>query len=169
MDLSGIITYTLRAVLFALPLAAAITALRLLLRKQRGQAIDKRRELLCGLFLFYILALVQITAIRDGAHLLDWWTLPHGWQTVQLLPLVTTLQESHNGLWAIIYPIVGNMVWFLPLGLLLAVLRPASRLGKVALVSLLLSLGIEVLQWLLLSGVSDVDDVLFNLAGGCIG
>lgn len=169
MALSGIVTYTLRAVALALPLSFIIFVFRLLSRKKRHEGFDWRKEFVWLLFVFYIIALVEITVIRDGMHLFDWWKYPHGMNTVQLIPIISTLKEAQNGAWAILYPVVGNMVWFIPFGFLSEVQFPSLRLRKVALTSLLLSVTIEFLQWIFMSGISDIDDVLFNLCGGITG
>ena len=44
-----------------------------------------------------------------------------------------------------------------------------GTLPKVALTGAGLSLGIEVMQWVLGSGISDIDDVIFNVAGAVLG
>jgi glycopeptide antibiotics resistance protein len=65
---------------------------------------------------------------------------------------------------------VGNLVAFLPMGVLVPLMaggrRPALR---VAVASFGLSLVIEVLQGLSGRRVADVDDVILNTAGGLIG
>ncbi|WP_293950984.1 VanZ family protein [uncultured Corynebacterium sp.] len=67
----------------------------------------------------------------------------------------------------------GNIVLFMPFGFFLYFLlrSHSSRfpLLEVTLFSALASLGIEVLQWGLSVGYSDVDDLLFNTIGGIIG
>lgn len=169
MNFSGIITYTLRAVALALPLSFIIIMFRLLLKKKKHERINWRKEFVWLLFVFYIIALVQITVIRDGKHLFDWWKYPHGMNSVQLIPIISTLKEAQNGVWAILYPVLGNVVWFVPFGFLSGVQYPSLRLRKIALTSLLLSVTIEILQWIFMSGISDIDDVLFNLCGGILG
>ena len=60
---------------------------------------------------------------------------------------------------------VGNLIWFVPLGVRLR--------RKKALVSLLAGAGasvcIELMQYLLMTGVTDVDDVLLNALGARLG
>jgi glycopeptide antibiotics resistance protein len=71
------------------------------------------------------------------------------------------------------YPVAGNMIWFIPLGILLPCCwRTKGRrggAGRVLLAALLLSLSIEAMQWLWGAGVSDIDDVIFNGIGGILG
>lgn len=151
----------------AVPLTLVIYGLRRLFLRKKN--LPLRREMLVLLFILYGTALIAITAIRDGKHLLDFWEIPHTAQSIQLIPILVTLQQGRAGAWYLIYPVVGNLVWFLPLGFLLRLLRPESGAGRAALYSLAVSVGIEILQWVLLSGISDIDDVIFNVLGGILG
>lgn len=64
----------------------------------------------------------------------------------------------------------GNVVLFMPLGLLLPSAVSHAGPRTVLLVALALSLGIEVAQWLMGVGrQADVDDVWLNVAGAGIG
>lgn len=65
---------------------------------------------------------------------------------------------------------VGNVVLFMPVGLLLPSVVPGAGLRTVLLVGLTLSLGIEITQWLMGVGrQADIDDVWLNVAGAGIG
>ena len=163
MSLHGIVFYTLRAAAVALP----VTALVFLLRRRFSRKHPK--ELLLLLFTFYLACLIAITAIRGGEHLTDFWRIPHDGSTVQLIPIRVTLRQARAGAWAILYPVAGNIVWFLPYGFLRRLLWPKTGFWRTAAEALALSVGIEVLQWVLCSGISDIDDVIFNLSGGCLG
>lgn len=169
MSFHGIITYLSRALSLALPAAALAYLLRRWRLHRLGVTPQKKREGLVLLFFLYFFSLIAITAIRDGKHLADFWRLPHDFSTVQLVPITVTLKQGRAGAWYLIYPIAGNILWFLPFGFLIRRLRPQTKLWQAALWSFLLSFGIEVSQWVLLSGISDIDDVIFNLAGGILG
>ena len=63
--------------------------------------------------------------------------------------------------------LIGNIVLFLPVGYLARL-----RLGKVwkaTLVAMVASLSIEVAQYVLAAGYSDIDDLIINTAGGALG
>lgn len=167
MSLRGILFYVGRAMALALPASAAAYGLRRW--RHRGSVLPAGREVTVYLFFLYMAALLAITAIRDGAHLLDFWRIPHNTESIQLVPIFVTLKQGRAGAWYLIYPVVGNLVWFVPLGFFLRRLRPGWSLGRVALCSMALSLSIEVVQWALLSGISDIDDVIFNTLGGVFG
>src|SRR5260221_2601059 len=66
--------------------------------------------------------------------------------------------------------ILGNIIGFIPLGVLLPLLfarlkRPGKTIGTVFLISL----GFETIQLIFNLGVFDVDDLLLNTLGGAIG
>lgn len=65
----------------------------------------------------------------------------------------------------------GNIVAFMPFGFLLPLLfaKKASGMGKVVLLSLLLSLLLETTQLAMSCGAFDVDDLLLNTSGGFFG
>jgi glycopeptide antibiotics resistance protein len=69
--------------------------------------------------------------------------------------------------------LLGNMLLFLPFGLCVAGAagswRPVSRMALVGGCALLLSVGIELLQLGVPGRASDVDDVIFNVAGAVVG
>lgn len=66
--------------------------------------------------------------------------------------------------------LAGNVIGFLPFGALLPVLKEKKTgFWKVTLLSFELSLFIEVSQLVLRAGSCDVDDVILNTLGGCMG
>lgn len=167
MSFHGIVFYVTRALRLAVPASLLLYGLRRL--RKREIPAGWKRESAVFLFYLYFFSLIAITVIRGGAHLKDWWTLPHTPETVQLIPILVTLRQGRAGAWYLIYPIAGNILWFLPFGAFWAALRPGHRWWQAALGSLGLSVAIEIVQWLLLSGVSDIDDVIFNVLGGILG
>jgi glycopeptide antibiotics resistance protein len=70
----------------------------------------------------------------------------------------------------IVANIVGNIVGFIPLGILLPILfRRFSSPQKVILAGFLLSLGFEIIQLLTVLGNFDVDDLMLNTCGTALG
>lgn len=65
------------------------------------------------------------------------------------------------------YLFVGNLLWFLPAGVLVR-LR-GGRLPQAALAGFLLSLCVETGQFVLGSGVSELDDLILNTLGAVLG
>ncbi len=65
------------------------------------------------------------------------------------------------------YLFVGNLLWFLPAGVLVR-LR-GGKLPQAALAGFLLSLCVETGQFVLGSGVSELDDLILNTLGAVLG
>jgi glycopeptide antibiotics resistance protein len=155
MGLQGIAVYTLRAAAFA----AAVTLLYALIRRVRGKPLAAGRLLSA----FYVAALVEITVLRGGVEwggLLSAGRVPPQW-----MPLKTTAGEFFSGAWPFLYHVAGNLMWFVPVGMILR-----RRPFWVALLcGLMLSAAIEGMQWALNTGMTDVDDVILNGCGALVG
>ena len=125
----------------------------------------KRRwkGILWVIFLLYIGVLLRITVIRSsfGSYPL----CSHG--PIELVPFVGLIQIFHNSVGMFLYLFVGNLVCFVPLGVLLPVLTKARK--ATILWGLGLSLYIEVSQYVFGTGVSEVEDLILNTAGTGIG
>lgn len=170
MSLSGIFLYSARAAAFAIPFGTAWAVVFALRRRRRGEAFSRTQFWSALFFAMYLAALVQITVIRDWGAFFAFASRPHTMATAQPVPLKTTLDTLQDGLWPFFYHVAGNMIWFVPLGLLGAAAYPKLRHWRVLLsVAAGLSLAIEILQWCFATGVSDVDDVLLNTLGAAFG
>ena len=155
MCLNGIVNYTLRAAVFA----AVVCVIYALVQKLRGKPIRFERLL----FVFYFAALIGITVVRGTSVFNSLFIIEH--PTVQWVPFATTQNQLQSGLWPMIYHVGGNIAWFLPLGFFLR----RKHIWAAALAGLLLSIIIECLQWALITGMPDVDDVLYNTCGAMVG
>lgn len=156
MGISGIVRYTLRSARFGLIVGGLWLIFRLIRRRGRP---DLRSEGKTLLFVIYAAMLAEIIALRGGSG---------GTRAVQLLPLKTTLAELHAGAWPFAYHLIGNMIWFVPMGVFLPVLWKTGFIKTLALgagVSVIL----EILQYALGSGVTDIDDVIINTLGSAAG
>lgn len=153
------------ACLFGVLVTGLWLALRFVLAKGKGVPFSLAGKIPQVFFVFYAACMVQITLLRGWDF-----SFSQGTRIIQLVPLAYTFQELERGLWAFVYPVFGNLFAFLPLGVLFPLCFPQrGRIFAVCFASLLFSLSIEVLQWVLGSGVSDVDDVIFNVLGGLAG
>ncbi len=163
MSLNRIIAFTLDAAAFALPVGLLFAVGLCVARR----ASLRRRDAILTLFVTYLAALMKITALRQAglSALLE----AHSFRSIQLFPLIHTFRELENGLWAFLYPVLGNIIWFVPLGFFLPWLWKGIRCGKALMIAAITSLCIEITQWLLQSGISDVDDVIFNSLGALLG
>ncbi len=92
---------------------------------------------------------------------------------VNLVPVRNTLRELKyiDGIGPFNYfsNIFGNILLFFPLPIILKWFFKAYKLSSVLLISMLLSITIESLQYIFRVGVADVDDVILNSTGACIG
>ncbi len=156
MSLGGILNYTGRAARFALILSATWAALRILWLWRKGERPDWRREARSLAFVFYAAALTEIIALRGG---------PGDRRELQWTPFSTILGSLSTGPWAFIYHMMGNAIWFVPLGMFLWRKGPL----RAAITGAAISTILETLQWLLKTGVTDIDDILINALGALIG
>ena len=77
---------------------------------------------------------------------------------------------ANLGSWFWMRNLLGNLVLLLPLGLLGPIAFPAlDRWWRVALVALLISTAIELLQLAVPDRSADIDDVIVNVSGALLG
>ena len=116
-----------------------------------------------ALYFVYLAALLTITVIRpwNGAyHFLA------GRINARIMAEYAPILKYDPSLF--IYLFFGNIAWFVPFGFYHAYFRNRSFL-RTALLGLLLSLFIEVMQFVLGRGVSEVDDLILNTCGSIAG
>ncbi len=91
---------------------------------------------------------------------------------------LTLFKEIRRGFWCLTNGMEGyfflnvimNIVAFMPFGFILPILSPKNRrFLNAALLSLELTLTIEILQLVLKAGRFDVDDIILNALGGMLG
>lgn len=89
---------------------------------------------------------------------------------INLVFMKETLKLTHGqSLLDFFYNSLGNVLWFIPFGFLFpTVIQKESMVGTI-LAGGCLSVIIESLQFVLETGVSDIDDVFFNVCGTIIG
>jgi len=93
------------------------------------------------------------------------WAGEAGWRIVKLVPFVATSSAGASTP----FDVVANLALFVPLGLYLGLLVPSWRWWKVACAAAAASLGLEVAQYVLAVGSSDLTDVVVNTAGALLG
>lgn len=117
------------------------------------------------LLILYLGILLRITVFRSG------FGIEHLFQNgnVNLTLFTEYLPMLQRGEWfRFIYLFVGNIVWFVPLGMYLELGKRVKPLWKILLWGLALSLLIETLQYVFGTGVSELDDLILNTLGcGC--
>ena len=138
-------------------------------KKRRKEELQK--PIRTFFFLLYMYMLINVTIFRGSLFLNEI-------HSINLIPFNKLLISSHYQLeiWGkksafliFSYNVFGNIIWFVPFGLLLCTISNKMNLLKAFFYSLLLSLGIEACQYVFYTGISDIDDVIFNVIGGIIG
>lgn len=122
-----------------------------------------KNKLLWSIFVLYIIILLRITVFRSdfGTHPL----FRDG--EILWIPFTNTVKYFKYSFAFFLYIFVGNLVWFVPLGMLLPVLTGCGK--RVILYSFLLSLLIELNQFIFGTGVTEMEDLILNTTGGAIG
>ena len=123
---------------------------------------SKRGGLVLSLFVIWLAALFRITVFRDGCF-------SHGLCSgrVEWVPFLYLAKLLRIGYYRYFcYLFFGNLIWFVPAALLC--LLGVSRLRAICF-AFALSVLIETLQYLLGSGVTEVEDVILNTLGAALG
>jgi glycopeptide antibiotics resistance protein len=71
--------------------------------------------------------------------------------------------------WNFYTDLFGNILLFIPLAFILFFVFDIKRGKKIILISFVISICVEVTQFILGIGVADIDDVILNTTGACIG
>lgn len=123
----------------------------------------RKRPVITVLFWLWLAVLLRITVFRSG-----WYQNAFFSGEVVWIPFLTVFSPLKEGrLWDFLYLFIGNLVWLIPMGIYLRYRRQSFGLSLLWI--FLLSLTIEVLQFILSTGVSEAEDLLLNTVGGCLG
>lgn len=155
--------------LFYFLLFAVLRLFWLLLIRRRRRP---KSEAIIWLLAFYLILVLMLTTFRDSYF--PWQIIWHWHRPLSAINFVF-MKETWKLFYApsrldFFYNSLGNVLCFMPLGLLLPLAYP-GKFNFLATVigGLLFSVIIESLQFFLATGVSDIDDVFFNTVGGTIG
>lgn len=141
-------------------------------------------------FILYIMIVLKLTFFKGTIGTIKYDKMPpiplkHRVHLMQRVPFRTIASyfirdesfETHfkelsssQKLEFVIQNLLGNIILFMPLGILLPVLRRSiDTAGAIVVVSFFASLLIETCQFFLNRGVFDVDDMILNTLGGVLG
>ena len=121
-----------------------------------------KRTWLISILAVYLLILLRITVFRSNSYPIE--------MSVNLslfTDLVATYHE--NGIWMVLYLVVGNIAWFVPFGFLLPMIWQKLKSFYTIPLGFLLSLVIESGQLALNNGMFEIDDLVLNTAGCAVG
>lgn len=142
----------------------------LLRKRSKKETVQKGKEMILWVFVFYVILLYQLTVFRWGFSFSAAFEQLRSLDHINWDPFVETIKLT-NGLtlFDFIYNLFGNILWFVPMGLILPVLLKKSKRMKTLLFGFGVSLSIEIMQFIFKTGISDIDDVIFNTLGTLIG
>ena len=123
-----------------------------------------KRKILWAIFVIYLAALLRITVFRSGFDL----TNAFSGGEINFIPILDLIKVFLSDKRAFVYLFFGNIIWFVPFGFLLKKLTRLTT-AKIIFFGFLLSLFIEVMQFIFGMGVSEIDDLLLNTLGAAIG
>lgn len=172
MDIREIIRYVCVTLGVAIILSIPIIFIRKRYLYKQREVYHWKYEVADVVFIFYIICLFQITAFRFGGLGWDLDSMLTRQTRVNGVPLVAIWNWVKKGVWwHLFYNVMGNCVWFVPLGVLLPALYRGYRkhMGRVVFIGLVVSTTIEILQFVFCTGVTDIDDVIFNTIGTAMG
>lgn len=116
-----------------------------------------------GVFLTYIVVVLYATLFTYNYYVYG--------KSVNLIAFDSIKLMFNSGNWWLIFKnVVGNILLFLPLGYLLPlVIRKMRKLRFVFIISFFSSFAIETAQFYFAERIFDVDDILLNTLGACVG
>lgn len=114
-------------------------------------------------FAVYLVVLLRATVFRNNCFSSELFS-----GRVEWIPFVYLYHLIEINYWSyFIYLFVGNIVWFVPLGCYFRCIK--RSFWQAVTVGLVLSVVIETMQFVLGSGVTEVEDVILNTGGSMIG
>ena len=172
MSISEIIRYVYVTIGVALLFFIPIICIRRYSFRKKGKKNHWKYEIANKCFIFYLLCLYQITALRLGGIGWDLNNMLERRTRVNSEPLFAIWNWAVKGVWwYFTYNVIGNCLWFVPLGILLPAIYKSyrGRLWYVTFMGVIISSSIEILQYILCTGVTDIDDVICNTIGTVMG
>ncbi|MDF9824073.1 glycopeptide antibiotics resistance protein [Breznakia sp. PF5-3] len=166
--INWLIELVVNSIVVSTILSTIIFSIIYIYKKNKGRHF--KHKIVTFIFVFYLIALLYVTVYREGLFM-------NTTRVINLEPLTILLWSFENLLYVdtrsaylfLLYNVGGNIIWFIPFGLCINYFIKTTNFIKVLCYSFLLSLAIESVQYLCYVGISDIDDLIFNTIGGCIG
>ncbi|MDF2934608.1 MAG: VanZ family protein [Chryseobacterium sp.] len=93
-------------------------------------------------------------------------------RALEVIPFKTIseyLFSTHFNLWIALMEIAGNIVLFIPLGMYVQMFKRNKKTLNCVTLICVISLCVEITQYILGIGYSDIDDIILNTIGGLLG
>lgn len=138
--------------------------------RRKGEIVWKW-ELYRNLFIFYIILLAQLTIFRNTDETFTVKVVTHPISDIMWVPFVDSIKLFMQGSpFAAYYNVVGNIVWFMPLGFFCGLLYGKEKGHSYAIwYGFWTSFTIEFFQFIFYTGVSHIDDIICNVLGSWMG
>lgn len=146
--------------------------------KINGRGDNFLNELMLSVFVFYVSIVLEVTIVPASISGLNNPREP----ALNVIPVINTYKQfiytlaetDKTDTGYALENIIGNILLFIPLGMLLPYLFPAfNSIRKLILICLLSSLTIELTQFILRQfgtyRTVDIDDIILNTTGGILG
>lgn len=124
-----------------------------------------------GLFTIYIALLLRITLFKQTSLYNLFAAIGASERSINIIPLVPIYKMISNNISTgrILEVVLGNIIIFIPLGLLLPVILKRKSSRDILLGSFLLSASIKTAQLIFGLGNTDINDLILNTLGTIIG
>lgn len=124
---------------------------------------------LFAILFIYIILLLRITLFKQVSLYNLFSAIGAGERAVNIIPFhsVVEMIQNHVSPGRILENVFGNILLFVPLGLILPAVR--KKMKSIICAALLLSGSIEAVQFIFALGSTDIDDLIFNLLGALAG
>lgn len=143
---------------------------------EEGAKMSKRKILDCllyGVFAFYFILLISITIFK---YVTPWDLFEQGREinrSINFVPFETirgyVTGKSLVSQTVVWYNVLGNICLFMPLGIYLQLFRVKKNSFNSIVIVFIVSLMIELIQFVFGIGATDIDDIILNCLGGVIG
>lgn len=144
-----------------------LSTLNVIIEFTKGKIMKRTQQILLDLLLYSVFALYLV--ILFGLLFMK----AHSLSSINIVPFhsISNFLFSDNPvLRAFAFSnVIGNIVLFVPLGVYLPLFIGEKNILKNVLWIILISVLVEILQFIFKVGVSDIDDVILNGFGGFIG
>ena len=123
---------------------------------------NRQRNLTRILFATYFLILIWILLFKMSFSLDELYKN----RSINIIPFIGSVIVNGR---IYIDEIINNIVVFIPIGIYICMLKEDWSILKQISVGFFISLGIEVLQFILAIGATDITDLIGNTLGGIVG
>jgi glycopeptide antibiotics resistance protein len=123
-----------------------------------------KKKYIALLFIIYLIVVLKITVFRDGFAQ----TALFSSGELYLVPFADLIHIYKNSITVFLYLFAGNIIWFVPFGVFMRALTKWNNI-KIIFFAFLFSFTIEFLQYAFGTGISELDDLILNTFGACIG